>query len=135
MATPIPARLSAGEGRRFGFVVGGAFLALAALGAWRGRPHQALVCGALGALLVLAGVIVPERLGPVFRAWSALGHVLSRITTPVFLGCVYFLVLTPVGLVMRLLGRRPLVRPDGAPSWWVSRAPHARQRTDMERQF
>jgi len=94
-----------------------------------------LVCGALGALLVLAGVIVPERLGPVFRAWSALGHVLSRITTPVFLGCVYFLVLTPVGLVMRLLGRRPLVRPDGAPSWWVSRAPHARQRTDMERQF
>lgn len=131
----IPARLSPAEGRRFAFTVGGAFLVLAALGVWRGRPHQAMVFGGLGALLGLAGVIVPSRLGPVYRAWLGLGHAMSKVTAPVFLGLVYFVVLTPVGLLMRLFGRRPLERPAGASSWWVNRALDARQRTDMQRQF
>jgi hypothetical protein len=115
--------------------VGGVFLVLAAVGAWRGRSYQALVFGGLGTFLVLAGLIMPGRLGPIVRAWLGLGHLLSRVTTPVFLGLVYFLVLTPVGLLMRLFGRQPLDRPARASSWWVSRALDARQRTDMERQF
>lgn len=135
LAATVPARLSSAEGRRFAFTVGGAFAVLAALEAWRGRPHQALAFGGLGAILALAGLLVPDRLGPVYRAWLGLGHLLSKVTTPVFLGLVYFVVLTPVGLLMRLFGRRPLERPAQASSWWVSRAPEARQRTDMERQF
>lgn len=135
LAAPVPTRLTPAEGRRFGFTVGGVFLVLAALGVWRGRSHQALIFGGLGTLLVLGGLIIPERLGPIFRAWLGLGHRLSKITTPVFLGLVYFVVLTPVGLLMRLFGRQPLDRPARASSWWVSRAIDARQRTDMERQF
>jgi hypothetical protein len=101
---------------------------------WRGRPDVAEAMLALGFLLVLAGLLVPEHLGPVRRAWLWLGHALSRITTPVFLGAVYFLVLAPVALLMRVFGRSALVRPPGA-TFWVSRAAGTRQRTDMERQF
>jgi hypothetical protein len=101
---------------------------------WRGRPHVAEPVLALGFLLLLAGLVVPERLGPIRRAWMRLGHALSRITAPVFLGAVYFVVLAPVGLLMRMFGRSPLVRPP-APTFWVSRDAVARQRKDMERQF
>ena len=135
LATGISTRLSAAEGRLFAWVVGAAFLALAALGAWRGRLYATLIFGGLGGLLVLAGLIVPDKLGPIFRAWSGLAHLLSKVTTPIFLGLVYFVVLTPVGLLARLFGRRPLERPAAAASWWIARAPDARERTDMERQF
>jgi hypothetical protein len=135
LAAGIPARLSAAEGRRFGLTVGGAFLALAAVGWWRGRLHAALICAGIGALLVLSGLAVPGRLGPVIRAWMGLAHLLSKVTTPIVLGLVYFVVLTPAGFLMRLFGRRPLERPVNAKSWWVPRAPEARQRADMERQF
>ena len=135
LATGIPARLSAAEGRRFGFTVGGAFLALAALAWWRGRDHGALVFAGVGGLLVLAGLAFPERLGPVYRGWMGLARVLSRVTTPIFLGIVYFVVLAPVGLVMRLFGRRPLQHPATAASRWIARAADARRRADMEHQF
>jgi len=97
--------------------------------------HAAAVFAGVGGLLVLAGWVIPESLGPVFKGWMGLAQLLSRITTPVFLGIIYFVVLAPVGLLMRLVGRRPLERPSNARSWWIARAPDARQRADMNRQF
>ncbi len=134
MATGIPARLSTAEGRRFGLTVGAAFLALAAVAQWRGRERAALVFAGMGGLLVLAGLAMPERLGPVFRGWMGLAHLMSKLTTPIFLGVVYFGVITPVALLMRLCGRRPLQRTTTA-SGWIPRAADARHRADMERQF
>jgi hypothetical protein len=107
---------------------------LAALAWWRGRPLGLAVFATLGAFLVLSGLAVPTQLGPISRAWMALAHGLSRITTPLFLGVIFFLVLTPVGWLMRLFGRRSLVHP-AAPSLWLPRSADARQRADMEHQF
>lgn len=135
MAAGIRARLSAADGRRFGLTVGAAFLGLAVLGWWRASPPVVVVCGGIGGVLVLAGLVAPGRLGPVFAAWMGLARVLSRITTPIVLGLVYFGVITPIGLLMGLLRRRPLTRPPGAASWWISRDANARQRADMQRQF
>jgi saxitoxin biosynthesis operon SxtJ-like protein len=135
LATGIPVGLTAAEGRKFGLTVGTAFIVLAGMASWRERVMASLVFASLGALLVLAGLVLPARLGPVFRAWMGLAHVMSKLTTPVFLAVVYFVVLAPVGLLMRLFGRRPLERPAAAPSWWVTRAANDRQRVDMERQF
>ncbi len=136
MANRIPARLSAAEGRRFGLTVGGAFLVLAALASWRGRPHVSLGLAAIGGLLILGGVVVPAHLGPLLSAWMGLAHLLSKITTPIFLAVLYYGVLTPVGILKRLLGRRGLTRPPPTAdsTGWIARAPDAR-RTDLERQF
>ena len=128
------APVSARELRRFALTVGGAFLALAAAGAWRHRPLVAGVCAPLAVVLLGAGLTIPGRLGPVYHAWMGLAHAISRVTTPVFLGVVYFGVFTPFGFVMRLTGRRPLTRPRGAATFWVERAPGAR-RSDLRRQF
>ncbi len=131
----IPARLTASQGRKFGLTVGLAFLALAALVYfWRHRETVAAVLGGIGALLVLAALIVPTRLGPVERGWMALAKAISKVTTPVFMGVVFFVVVTPIGLVMRLFGKRPLVQVQQADGgFWMP--PASGGRSDIERQF
>ena len=104
MATRVPARLTAAEGRRFGLTVGGAFLVFAAVAYWRGHPTTTVVLGGLGAILGLAGLVIPTHLGPVERGWMRLAHLISKVTTPVVMGVMYLLVLTPVGVLRRRVG-------------------------------
>ncbi len=130
----IPARLTAAAGRKFGLTVGIAFLVLASLlHFWRHREVTAVVFGSLGALLVLAALLVPTRLGPLERAWMGLAKAISKVTTPVFMAVVFFIVVTPIGLLMRLLGRRALVHPEQDGGFWA--APASGGHSDMQRQF
>jgi Saxitoxin biosynthesis operon protein SxtJ len=132
LETRVPARLSTAEGRRFALVVGTAFAVLGGILYWRGFFPGSVVAWGLGGLLILAGLLVPGRLGPVYRGWMQLALVISRVTTPIFMGLVFYLVMTPVGLIMRLVGHRPLV--SSGPTAWVTR-PDASRRSDLQRQF
>lgn len=130
----IPTRLTPAEGRRFGLTVGVAFLVLAGLlHFWRHKETAAVVAGGLGVLLVAAGLVIPGRLGPLHRAWMGLARLISRVTTPVFMGVVFFLVITPIGMLARLVGRRALVHHERDGGYWV--APASGGRSDLERQF
>ena len=134
MEARVQARLSPLEGRKFGLTVGLALLALASLlHFWRHKETTAAFVGALGALLALGALAVPTRLGPVQRAWMGLARAISKVTTPMVMGIVFFLVMTPIGLVMRLFGRRPLVRREQGGGFWV--APASGGRSDLKRQF
>jgi hypothetical protein len=130
----LTARPAPRELRAFSLAVGSVFALIGALLAWRGRTSIGGIAAGLGALLVLAGAVAPGRLGPVHRAWIALALAISKVTTPLLMGIVYFGVLTPTGLVMRLFGRRVLVRPRSAATYWVDRPAGAR-RSDLRRQF
>jgi len=134
LATGIPARLTAAEGRKFGLLVGGAFAVIGLLLWRRGHAPVAAVSAAAGALLVAGGVVAPVRLEPVYRAWMKLALAISKVTTPVFMTVLYFLVLTPAGLVARLAGYRPLGPPRGADTYWRSR-PEGKGRGVMDHQF
>jgi len=135
LAARVPARLSAAEGRRFGLTVGIAFAVLGGVAWWRGRVLVTAVALGIGLVLLIAALVVPARLGPVHRAWMGLAAAMSKITTPVFMGIVYFAVVTPTGLLRRLAGKNSLLRTRTAKSFWVSRAADADRRTGMERQF
>ncbi len=134
LARGIPARLSRTEGRKFGLLVGGAFLLFGALLWRRGRHTEALVAVVLASALIAGGLAVPTRLGPIYRGWMALAHAISKVTTPVFMGAIFFLVLTPAGLLVRLFGHRPLTRAPDASTYWQSRPAGAR-RGEMNHQF
>jgi hypothetical protein len=121
-----------GGGRRFGLTVGSAFLALAALATWRGRPLVRLITGTLGTALVFSALVIPQWLGPVERAWSALAHALAKVTTPLVLGVVYLIVITPGALLLRVCGRRPLTARRAGQTFWVARAVPS---SDLHRQF
>jgi hypothetical protein len=135
LATGIPARLSPAEGRRFGLTVGGAFLVITVVLWWRGRHGAVPYVGGLGGALILAGLLVPTALGPVSRAWMGLAHLMSKVTTPIFMAVVYFLVITPIGIVMRLTGKNPLVHTTNGGGFWFDRGSEKPEASRMERQF
>ena len=124
------AEYSARDGRRFGLTVGIAFLVLSGILLWRERLSVARGLAALGGLLSVAGLLVPRLLRPVDVAWMKFAEQLSKVTTPVFMGIVFYMVFTPIGLVRRMFGRNPLVRPASESVW----AEHTRD-TDLRRQF
>lgn len=67
----------------------------------------------------------PQLLRPLNQLWTRFSILLSKITTPIIMGIIFFMVLTPMGLCRRLLKRRPLtleINPT-LPSYWVTRDP------------
>ncbi|MCP4698387.1 MAG: sxtJ [Gammaproteobacteria bacterium] len=65
-----------------------------------------IACGILAAWALAA----PGTLGSVYRGWMAVGHALGWINTRIILGFVFYLVVLPIGLLMRIAGKDPLSR-------------------------
>jgi hypothetical protein len=135
MAAGVPARLTAAEGRKFGLTVGIAFAVFGAILLWRGKTTLATVLLALGGVLVLAGLVVPTLLGPVERAWMGLAHLISKVTTPIFMGIVYFVVMTPIGFIRRRMGSPIVPRATRPDTRWETRSPDDSAGVQMEHQF
>lgn len=55
-------------------------------------------------------IIHPESLRPVYRAWMRVGLLISKVTTPLILGVVFYLVFMPVAMLLRLLRHDPMKR-------------------------
>jgi len=108
------------EDRRFGWTVGGVFTVLGALFFWRHRIAAGAAAMSLGGALLLLAAAAPGVLAAPHRGWLALARVLSRVNSAIFLSLTFFLVLTPLGLVLRLFGRDELRRRGPAPaSMWT----------------
>lgn len=136
MATRAAARLSAAELRRFGLTVATGLGVLAMLALWRGRRVLPAVLLATAAVLALLAMVAPARLAAAHRAWMRLAEALGWFNTRVLLGLLFYLIVTPIGLIMRLAGRDPLDRRLGdRASYWVGRRRPARPPESMERQF
>jgi hypothetical protein len=108
------------ELRRFGLVMTLAFGAITALLVWRGRS-SAPYFGALAVLFLVWGLALPRTLAPIERVWMAFSRALSVVMTYVILTVVFFLVITPMGLLLRLMGKDLLqLRFDPAKeSYWT----------------
>lgn len=79
-----------------------------------------MIFGILGAL----AIVTPNWLRPVYKGWMRFGLALSRITTPIIMGIVFFLLITPMALVRRLLGKDPMARQfDESSSYRVASEP------------
>ncbi len=64
----------------------------------------------LAAILMLWGLAAPRSLRPVHRGWMRLGLLMNRVTTPLILSLVFFVVFVPAGLILRLAGKDPMKR-------------------------
>ncbi len=97
--------------REFAFVTGGIVGVLFGLGfPWLLDRPWPLWPWVITAVLVVWGIAAPATLNPVYRGWMRFGLLLNRIMTPVILGIVYFVVITPMAVIMRIRGRDPLSR-------------------------
>ena len=133
MENRVPARLTPAEGRKFGLTVGVAFGVLALISWWRGHQIPVYIFGGLSVALIGAGLVIPGHLGPVNRAWMGLAEAISKVTTPIFMGIVFYIVIAPVGLLMRLFGRNPISHRAVNQSYWMSRSEGTRG--NMTNQF
>ena len=92
---------------------------------WRGRGHQcaAEVLGILSLAVPIAGVIYPPFLKGVYLGLSYATYPIGFVVSHVVLAVLYFLVLTPVGLTMRLFRHDPLAKKFdmNARTYWVTR--------------
>ena len=79
----------------------------------------------LAVVFLLAAFAFPQALAPLNRLWMRFGLLLHRIVSPVVLGIMFFGVITPIGLLMRLFGKDPLrLQLDKAAStYWIERTP------------
>jgi len=123
--------------RQFGLAVGTVLVVLGAY--WTARekfPWLAPWDLALGALLVALGAIYPRLLVLPNRAWMGVAEAISFVMTRVVLALVFFLVLTPIGLVKRLTGWDPLRRRGSpAPSYWRPYTDRQRDPRHYEKMF
>ena len=125
--------------RKFGLAVGGVFLGIALFSLYRKRvPTPTLFfLGPVGALLIFTGLLVPKALAPVERVWMRLAAVLGWINTRILLGVVFFFVLFPVSLVMRMLRKDPLDRSwqEKEPTYWKTYSSDSTLPDRYQRQF
>jgi len=80
-------------------------------------------CFGAGVLFVVLGKWAPRLLRPLHKAWMALAIVLGFFTSRIILCILYYCVLTPIGVIMRLLGKDPLDRrwDEEARSYWIKK--------------
>jgi uncharacterized membrane protein len=117
-------------GREFAFTLAGAFLVLGLLALRKARHYPTTVSFGLALAFLLAGLVLPGRLGPLRRAWMMIGKTIGMVTTPLLMGAVYYLILSPIAFVRRVR-RRESSKESSA---WRSRPPLPPP-IRMERQF
>jgi len=96
--------------RQFGLMVGGIFLFIGFWPfVWR---HEAVRLWAVvpGTLLIAAGLVIPSLLREIYKGWMFLGHILGWINTRIILGIVFYGIVTPMGIVMKMMRRDPMRR-------------------------
>jgi hypothetical protein len=124
------------QARKTTLVVGAVLLPIAAWSLWRGRPLRAEVFGGIGSLLVLLALVAPRWTLPFHRAWMKLAAALGYVNSRILLGLMYYGVMTPMGLLMRLAGRDALRRRGKtSASYWIPRPRTRQDRRQFERLF
>ena len=129
--------LKPGSERGFGIVMAVAFLIFAGIAAWGGWALRAGVLAAVAAAFGALAFLAPAVLAPLNRLWFRFGLLLHKVMSPLILGLLFFVVITPIALLMRLFGKRPL--PLGfdreAATYWTPRAGGGPAPGSMRKQF
>lgn len=92
--------------RGFGLIVGAVFILLGSWFFWKGVSPWRFVFGFIGTSLVTAGLIAPRALRTIYKGWMGFAFGVGWIVSRIILALLYYVVVTPVGLAARLLGKK-----------------------------
>lgn len=86
---------------------------------WRGFPRTGIGLAAFGAVTAAVSLIAPAAAKPVYMVWMGVAFVMGKIVGTIMLGLVYFGMITPLALGMRLWGRDELrIKKQAGDSFW-----------------
>jgi membrane protease YdiL (CAAX protease family) len=131
------AEVEGSSDRSFGFIFASFFAVVAVLPAFHGPMSSIRWWAALLAASFLALALWRSKsLRPLNRLWSKFGLLLSKIVGPVVLMLIFYAVVTPVGLLMRAVGKDPLrFHRDEETSYWIVRQAPGPAPGSMKDQF
>ena len=111
------------DARRFAVILAVLLATLAVFSFWQQHPVRAgLAASVAAAALLCAFAFFPLWLR-LFRLWMKLAELLSQVMTRVLLSVFFYLFLTPIALLMRVLGKAPLdlAWKDGKQTYWIDK--------------
>lgn len=122
--------------RKFGITVGGVLTLIAAL-LFYFNKSSAPYFGVIGAILFLAGIIIPQVLKPLNKIWMGLAIVLGFFMSRLILTILFYLILTPITLIAKLVGKKFMILKydQSAKTYWEKRTHIQKKPLDYERQF
>jgi hypothetical protein len=129
--------LKPGSDRSFGLTMAVVFVLLGGVALWLGSPSWAGLWTVLAAGFGGLALAAPAFLAGPNRLWFRFGLLLNRIVSPLVMALLFFGVMLPIGLIMRIVGQRPLAMAFNceAKSYWTLRSAEASEPTSMRKQF
>jgi hypothetical protein len=121
--------------RSFGLSVGGVLTVIALVLWWRGRVGRAEILGGIGIVLLFFGAVQPRLLKWPSAAWWKFSRALGYVNARILLTVMFSLLLVPLSLVWRAIGKDPLTRRRDKFEGWTPYPARYRDRTHFERMF
>lgn len=123
--------------RNFGLLFVGVFALLTAYGVYKAWNSVLVsLLATVSVALLFVTLMRPASLAPLNKAWFKLGMLLGMIVSPIVVGLLFFVLITPVAVVTRFLGRDALrltAQTDG--SYWIDRVPPGPASDSFKNQF
>ncbi|MFH1681867.1 MAG: SxtJ family membrane protein [Candidatus Eisenbacteria bacterium] len=125
------------ELRKFGFVLVIVTAAVGSIWLWRDHRTTATVFYAISGYGLLSSVLFPPAVRPVFWLLQKFGHAVGWFNTRLILVLIFYLVFTPIGLLLRLFGKDLLNRKfdSQAPTYWIDKKKEPFDPKRYEKQF
>jgi hypothetical protein len=122
--------------RTFGLVFT-VFLCVIGLAPLLHHGHVRIWALAAAAVFLVVALAAPKLLQPLNHLWFLLGRLLHRIVNPIVMGVLFFVVITPAALLLRLAGKDllSLKRQPQAASYWVHRTPPGPEPQSLKNMF
>lgn len=122
--------------RKFGLTVG-IVLAVVGIILFYFEKPSAIYFTVIGGLLILLGILFPQMLKPFNKVWMGLAIVLGFIMSRVILTTLFYLVITPIGFLAKIFGKKfmDLKYDRSSKTYWEKRSFIQKKQIDYERQF
>lgn len=90
----------------------------------------------VGSAILVATILAPRILEPILKAWLKLGDLMGKVVSPLVLGVIFFVLITPIALLTRLFGRDELrLKKADVSSYWIDRVPPGPADDSFKNQF
>jgi hypothetical protein len=125
------------ELRNFGITLGIIFGLLGGLLLWREKGYVVTFFMLSGFFLVF-GLALPGLLKQIYKVWMTLALIMGWVMTRVILSILFYLLVTPIGLAARLVGKNFLdkkFKSENSNSYWIKKEQTVFKKSDFERQF
>lgn len=124
------------EVRKFGLAGLVFFAVIAGVALWKDRQTALMIFGGLDAFMLLF-IALPGPMAPVYRGWVFVAQKIGHVMNTIILSITFFLVITPMALLRRLMGKRPMaLKPDPeASTYWVRRKVPAQSRRQFTKRY